>query len=102
MAGGTSRAAINAGFSPPASAATWALSAPWPEARILITTNRIVVATATPSRSHLALIRPGVVLWSVADAATALSDCADDANLFMRRRWAGRGANRGGLMLGAP
>src|SRR5439155_6984090 len=104
MAGAASRAATNAAVSTPVSAAISALSAAWPDARSLITTNTIVVASATPSRSHFTLTRPGTPLCSAPDAATAVSDrvVAEAANLLARRRCAGRGANLGGLTLGAP
>src|SRR2546430_14980395 len=103
MAGAASRGASNAVVPPAASAATSALSAAWPDARILITTNTIVVAIATPSSSHLTLMRPGAAPWSPADAATGVSDrVAEDASLLTSRRLAGRGANRSWLTLGAP
>src|SRR5213593_2685160 len=104
MAGAASRAATNAVVLPAASAAISALSAAWPDARILITTNTIVVAIATPSSSHFTLMRPGARLWSAADAATGVSDRVpgEDVSLLTSRRLAGRGANRSWLTLGAP
>src|SRR2546430_17143321 len=104
MAGAASRAATNAAVPPPVSAAISALLAAWPDARILITINTIVVATATPSRSHFTLTRPGAGVCSAPDGATAVSDrvASEATSLLARRRCGGRGANRGGLTLGAP
>src|SRR5438552_6658410 len=104
MAGAVSRGASNAAVSPPVSTAISALSAAWPDARILITTKTIVVATATPNRSHFTLTRLGAEPGSAPDAPTAVSDRAasDAETLLAGRRLAGRGANRSWLTLGAP